>query len=132
MIDDKESNGRDQISKIDEEKIIEDIEIMKLQNFNSKKVYIYLEEKYDKIHSKDTSDNMDSDEREQINKNDEVKVYDIVEDLKFVKLTSHKYVDNVETESDKNNLVDKSDEKDSVERDEIHKKYDVTFTDVDE
>ena len=32
----------------------------------------------------------------------------------------------------KTNLVDMSDEKDSVERDEIHKNYDVTFTDVDE
>ena len=38
------------------------------------------------------SDNKDSDEREQISKNDEVKVYDIVEDLKVVKFISHKYI----------------------------------------
>ena len=43
------------------------------------------------------SDNMDSDEREKINKNYEVKVSDIVEDLKVWKISSHKYVDNVET-----------------------------------
>ena len=48
------------------------------------------------------SDNMYFDEREQINKNDEVKVSDIVENLKVGKLSSHKYVDNVETESYKN------------------------------
>ena len=41
MIDDKEYNERNQISKNDEEKIIEDIDIMKLQNFSSrKKIYI--------------------------------------------------------------------------------------------
>ena len=48
------------------------------------------------------SDNIESEEREQINKNDEVKVSDVVEDLKLGKLSSHKYVDNVETESYKN------------------------------
>ena len=73
---------------------------MKLQNLSSKKKYIYLEEKSDKINSKDMSDNMDSDEREQISKNDEVKLSDIVEDLKVGKLSLHKYVDNVETDSD--------------------------------
>ena len=30
-------------------------------------MYIYLEEKYDKINSKDMSDNMEFDKREQIN-----------------------------------------------------------------
>ena len=44
MIDDKESDERDQISKIDEENIIEDIEIMKLQHLSSKKnIYILRE-----------------------------------------------------------------------------------------
>ena len=46
------------------------------------------------------SDNMKYDEREQINNNEEVKVSDIVEDLKLGKLSLHKYVDNVETEYD--------------------------------
>ena len=78
------------------------------------------------------SDNKDSDEREQISKNDEVKVSDIVEDLKVGKLSSHRYVDNVETESDKRNLVDMSDEKGSVERYDISKNDDKTLTDVDE
>ena len=57
---------------------------------------------------------------------------DIVEDFKVGKLSLHKYVDNVETEYDKINLVDMSDEKDSDERDEISKNYDITLTDVDE
>ena len=60
---------------------------------------------------------------EQINKNDEIKVFDIVEDLKL---------GIVETESDKIYMVDMSDEKESVERDEIHKNDDVTLTDIDE
>ena len=38
---------------------------------------------------------------------------DIVEDLKVEKLSSHNYVDNFETESNKK-MVDMSDEKDSV------------------
>ena len=69
----------------------------------------------------DTSDNKDSDEREQISKNDEVKVSDVIEDLKLIKLSWHKYVDNVETEFDKRNQVDMSDEKNSSERYEISK-----------
>ena len=59
-------------------------------------------------------------------------MYDIVEDLKEGKFSSHKYVDNVETESHKINQVDISDENDSVERDDISKKDDETLTDVDE
>ena len=50
--------------------MFEDIEIMTLQNLSSKKIYIYLEEKSDKINSKDMSDNKESDEREKISKND--------------------------------------------------------------
>ena len=48
------------------------------------------------------SENMESDKREQINKNNELKVFDFVEDLKLGKLSLHNYVDNVETEYDKN------------------------------
>ena len=57
---------------------------------------------------------------------------DIVEDLKVGKLSSHKYVDNVETESDKINMVDMSDGKNSSERYDISKNYEETLTDVDE
>ena len=65
------------------------------------------------------SENKDSDKRENIRKNYELKVYETVEDLKVRKLSSKKYVDNVEKESDKRNMVDMSDGKDYVERDEI-------------
>ena len=78
------------------------------------------------------SDNKDSDEREQKSKNYEVKVSDIVEDLKVGKLILHKYVDNIETESDKINLVDMSDEKDSVVSDDISKNDEEQFSGVDE
>ena len=106
---------------------------MKLQNLSSKeKIYINLEENSDKVHSKDMSDNMKYDEREQINNNEEVKVSDIVEDLKLGKLSLHKYVDNVGTESDKKILVDMSDEKDSIEIYEIQKNDDGTQTNVGE
>ena len=60
------------------------------------------------------SDNKEYDERGQISKNDEVTVSDTVEDLKVGQPISHKYVDNVETEFDKINLVDMSDERESA------------------
>ena len=47
------------------------------------------------------SDNMGSEERDQINKNNEVKVSGIEEDLKVGKLNQHKYEVNAETESGK-------------------------------
>ena len=78
------------------------------------------------------SDNKESDEREQISKKYEVRVSDVIEDFKLVKLSWHKYVDNVETESDKINQVDMRDDKDSAEREEISKNYEETLTDVDE
>ena len=78
------------------------------------------------------SDNKESYEREHISKNDEVKVSDVIEDFKVGKLSSHKYVDNVETEPDKINQVGMSDDKDSSERDDINKNGGETFTDVDE
>ena len=78
------------------------------------------------------SDNKDSDEREQIIKNDEVKVSVIIEDLKVVKLSSRKYVDNVDTESDKRNMLDMSYDKDSYEINQISKNDEEKLTDVDE
>ena len=68
----------------------------------------------------------------QISKKYEVKMSGIIEDLKLRKMSSHKYVDNVETKYNKRNLVDMSDDKDSFERYEISKNYGETFTDVDE
>ena len=78
------------------------------------------------------SDNMESNKREQIGKNDEVKVSDILEYLIVIKLSLHKYVENVETESDFKKQVNMSDKNESVERDEINKNYDVTLAAVDE
>ena len=78
------------------------------------------------------SDNKDTDEREHVSKNDEVNISDGIEDLKVVKLSSHKYVGNVETESDKRNQVDMSDDNYSTERYDISKYDGETLTDVGE
>ena len=90
LIDDKESDERDQIIGFDEEKMIENIEVLKLQKLSSHKIYIYLEKESDEINPMDMSDNKKYDEREQISKNDEVKVSDVIENLKLVKLSLHK------------------------------------------
>ena len=81
----KESDKRDQISKLDEEKMIEDIEVLKLQKLSSQK-NIYLEKECDEINPMDMSDNKGSDEIKQISDNDEVKVSDVIEDLKVRKI----------------------------------------------
>ena len=57
----------------------------------------------------------------QISKNDEVKVYDVIEDLKMGKSSTHKYVTNAKTESDKRNQVDMIDDKEYAEMYEISK-----------
>ena len=64
------------MSELDEENMIEDIEIFKLQNLSSQKKT--LEKEYDEINSMDMSDNKHSDEREHISKNYEVKVSDVI------------------------------------------------------
>ena len=61
LIDDKEYDERYQISKNDEDRTIEDIEIMKLQNLSSQGKNIYLEKESDEINPKDMSDNKGSD-----------------------------------------------------------------------
>ena len=80
----------------------------------------------------DMSDNKDSYEREEIGNNYEVKVSDVIEELKVGKLSSHYYVDNVETEPDKINQVDIIDDKDSTLRYKISRNYEEKLTDVDE
>ena len=57
---------------------------------------------------------------------------DDIEELKVGKMSFHKYVDNVRTESDKRNQVDMSIDKESAERDDISKNDEKTLTDADE
>ena len=78
------------------------------------------------------SDDKDSDERDHISKNNEVKVSDVIEDLKIGKLSLHENLDNVDKYSNKRNWIDMSDDKDSAERDQISKNDEETLTDVDE
>ena len=42
-------------------------------------------------------------------------MFDVIKDLKLLKLSSHKNLDNVDKESAKRNLMDMSEEKDSDE-----------------
>ena len=67
-----------------------------------------------------------------MSKNDEVKVSDVIEYMKLGNLSPHKNIGNVETESDKINHVDMSDDKDYTERDDIIKDYEGILTDFDE
>ena len=53
---------------------------------------------------------------------------DVIEDLKLGKLCLYKHLENVETESDKINQVDMSDDKDSAKRNEISTNNEETMT----
>ena len=65
MIDDKESDEGDHISKIDEETIFEDKEIMKVEILISKKIYIYTLRKHvTKLIQGIWVQNMESEKRE--------------------------------------------------------------------
>ena len=69
MNDDKESDERDHISKNDEEKVTEDIEILKLGKLSSQKNKDNIEKESDERNWMDMSDEKYSDERYQISKN---------------------------------------------------------------
>ena len=96
MSDDKESDKRDQISKIDEEKVTGDIEVLKLGKLSLQKNIDNIEKAYDDRNWMDMSDDNESDERDQISKNDEEKVTDDIEVLKLGKLSSKKNDENIE------------------------------------
>ena len=59
----------------------------------------------------DVIDDKDSDERNQIYKNDEERVTDDIEVLKQAKFSSQKYTDNIEKEYDERNRMDMIDNK---------------------
>ena len=65
------------------------------------------------------SDEKDSDERYQIDKNDEEIVTNDIEVLKLGNFGSEKNTDNIEKESDEMNWMDVIDDKESDERDQI-------------
>ena len=77
MIGDKEPDERDQISEFDEKKWL------KIYKYWNLKIEFTGENLSDEMNLVNMSDNKDSDEREQISKNDEVKVSDGIEDLKW-------------------------------------------------
>ena len=67
----------------------------------------------------DTSDEKDSDERYQIDKNDEERVTNDIEVFKLVKFGSHKNTDNFEKESYEINEMYMIDDEESDETDQI-------------
>ena len=83
VIDDKDSDERDQISKNDEEKVTEDIEVLKLGKLSSQKNVDNLEKEYDERNRVYMRDGKESDERDQISKNYEERVTDDIEVLKM-------------------------------------------------
>ena len=70
----------------------------------------------------DTSDEKNSDERDQTSKNHEEKMTEDIEVLKMRKLSSQKNIVDIENYSDESNWMDMSDEKDYDERDHSIKK----------
>ena len=90
-----------------------------------------VEKESDEMNPMDMSDDKDSDERYQIIQYDELKVSDVIKDLKLGNLSLHKNLDNVEKESDKRKRINTSDDKDSTERDKTSKNYEETLTGVD-
>ena len=71
------------ICKNGEEKVTEDIEVLKLGNLSSQKNIDNIEKYSDQINQMDMSGDKYSDERDQISKNDEEKVTDVIEVLKL-------------------------------------------------
>ena len=83
MSDDKESYKRDQINEIHKEKVTEDIEVLKLGKSSSQKNIDNIEKQFDERKLIYTSDDKESDERDQISENDEEIVTDDIEVLKL-------------------------------------------------
>ena len=64
--DDKKSYNKYQISKIDEEKVTEDIEVLNLGKLSLQKKMDNIEKYYDEIKQIDMIDDKESDERDKI------------------------------------------------------------------
>ena len=74
----------------------EDIEVLKLGKLSPQKNIDNIEKAYDDRNWMGMSDDNESDERDQISKNDEEKVTDDIEVLKLGKLSSKKNDENIE------------------------------------
>ena len=81
------------------------IEVLKLGKLISKIYIDNVDKSYDEINRIYMSDDKDSDERDQIVENDKDRLTDDLEVLKLGKLSSQKYIDNIEKESDKSNQI---------------------------
>ena len=73
-----------------------DIEVLKLGKLSPQKKMDYIGKKYDEINQIYMSDYRESDERDQISKNDEERVTEDIEVLKLGKFSLQKNIDNIE------------------------------------
>ena len=119
MIDEKESDKRDQVGEKEEEILNTYIELLKLRKFISMIDIENITKQSYESNQIDISDDKDSDERDQIGENDEDRLTDHMEVLEQGKLSSQKNIDNIEKWYDESNRIDIIDDKDSNERYQI-------------
>ena len=110
MSDDKDSDERYQISKNNEEKVSDVIEVLKLGKLSTQKNIDNVQKESDENNWMDMSDDKKYDKRDQISTNDEIIVADVIEVLKQGKLSTQKNIDNVDKEYDKRNSMDMIDD----------------------
>ena len=115
----KDSDGRDQISENEEKRMTNDIEVLQLGKFRSKKNDDNIEKEDDEINRMDTSDNKYSDEIDKIDKTDEERVTNDIEVLKLGNFGSQKNIDNVEQGSYEIKKINMIDNEESDERQQI-------------
>ena len=110
MSDDKDSDERYQISKNNEEKVSDVIEVLKLGKLSTQKNIDNVQKESDENNWMDMSDDKKYDKRDQTSTNDEIIVADVIEVLKQGKLSTQKNIDNVDKEYDKRNSMDMIDD----------------------
>ena len=119
MIDDKEYDERDQIGENDEDRLNDDIEVLKLGKLSSKRYIDNIDKWSDEINRIDMIYNQESDERDQVGENDKYILTDDIEFLKLWTLSSHKNIENIDKESNEINRIDFIDDREYYERDQI-------------
>ena len=129
IINDKDSDVRDQVGRNKEESLNTDKEFLNMIKLSSKRYIDNIDKQSDERNQIDISNDKDSDKRDHMGKNDEERVTDDIEVLKLVKLSSWKNIYNIEKEYDERNWMDMRDNKDSDERHNIGKNDEERVTD---
>ena len=96
MIDDNKYQERTKIGENDEDRPNDDINVFKLVTLSPRREIYNIEREYDEINRIYIIDDRESDERDQIGENDAERLTDDIEVFKLVKLSSKKYIYNVD------------------------------------